>query len=135
MTTKGEVSTLAGLQQGFADGNGNAAKFGNPKGICFDKNSQSLLVCDHNNNKLRRVQLNGTSPSHPAHSLFIFFSDHPAGEVTTLCDIQGPVSVAVTVNQTILVSTAAHTLQKVTHKGTTHQTYSQHQNKETYADT
>ena len=75
MATKGEVSTLAGSQQGFADGNGRAMKFSYPKGISFDENSQSLLVCDASNNKLRRVQLNGTSPSHPR-SLFMFFSDH-----------------------------------------------------------
>ena len=59
--TKGEVSTLAGSQQGFADGNGKAVMFSNPWGICFDETSQSLLVCDRSNNKLRRVQLNGTS--------------------------------------------------------------------------
>ena len=76
MTTKGEVSTLAGSQQGFADKNSKAAKFSHPNGICFDENSQSLLVCDYINNKLRQVQLNGTSPSHPPPSLFMFFSDH-----------------------------------------------------------
>ena len=72
MATKGEVSTLAGSQAGFTDGNGKAAEFFNPLGICFDENSQSLLVCDRGNNKLRRVQLNGISPSHPP----TLFSDH-----------------------------------------------------------
>ena len=75
MTTTGGVSTLAGSQRGFADGNGKAAKFNLPTGICFDENSQSLLVCDYGNNMLRWVQLNGTSLSHPPPSLFIFFSD------------------------------------------------------------
>ena len=80
MTTTGEVSTLAGSESGFADGNGEAAEFRDPIGICFDQNSQSLLVCDFNNEKLRRVQLNGTSPSHSPtlilHSAFTSFSDH-----------------------------------------------------------
>ena len=75
MTTKGEVSTLAGSQQGFADGTGKATKFNGPEGICFEETSQSLLVCDCNNNKLRRVQLNGTSPSHPHRFTFTSFSD------------------------------------------------------------
>jgi hypothetical protein len=44
---------------GFADANGKAAKFNNPRGIYFDEGTQSLLVCDRLNEKLRRVQLNG----------------------------------------------------------------------------
>ena len=40
MTTIGEVSTLAGMQEGFADGNGKAAKFSHPTGICFDENTK-----------------------------------------------------------------------------------------------
>ena len=75
MITKGDVSTLAGSQQGFADGNGKVVEFSHPAGICFDENSQSLFVCDYGNSKLRRVQLNGTSPSHPP-PLFMFLSDH-----------------------------------------------------------
>ena len=60
MLSKGEVITLAGSSQGgFEDGNGKAAKFNTPRGMWFDDKSQSLLVCDTNNSKLRRVQLNG----------------------------------------------------------------------------
>ena len=54
--------------------------------------------------------------------------------MTTLCDIQGPFCVAVTVNHTVLVSVEANALCKVTHEGTTHQTHSQHHNKKIYAD-
>ena len=54
--------------------------------------------------------------------------------MTTLCEIRGPLCVAVAANQTVLVSTSAHTLCKVTHEGTTHQTHPQHHNKEIYAD-
>ena len=72
MTTIGEVSTLSV----FADENGKTATFSNPQGICFDENSRSLLVCDFINDKLRRVQLNGTLPSHCLPSLFIFLSGH-----------------------------------------------------------
>jgi hypothetical protein len=55
----GEVSTLAGSQQGFSDGNGESAKFDGPYAIWFDEKNQLLLIGDCNNNKLRRVQLNG----------------------------------------------------------------------------
>ena len=55
----GEVTTLAGSSAGFADGNGPAAKFYNPKGICFGAASQSLFVCDYSNANIRRVKLNG----------------------------------------------------------------------------
>lgn len=58
--TVGKVSLLAGSVQGFADGSGEAAKFNFPCGMCYDQRSQSLLVCDGNNHKLRRVEKNGT---------------------------------------------------------------------------
>ena len=54
--------------------------------------------------------------------------------MTSLCDIQSPCFVAVTANQTVLVSTTANTLCKVTCEGTTHQIHSQHQNEEIYAN-
>ena len=116
--TIGEVSTLAGSQQGFADGNGRAAKFSTPNGICFEDNSRSLLVCDWGNNKLRRVQLNGTLSYPPPCYLFLGYLIRDAGEVTTLCDIPVPFFVAVTANHTILVTSIANTLYKVTHQGT-----------------
>jgi hypothetical protein len=56
----GAVSTIAGSgEYGFSDGTGHAARFNCPIGICYDEYSQSMLVCDYGNNKLRRVQLNG----------------------------------------------------------------------------
>ena len=50
---------MAGSSEGFADGTGKNAKFSIPHGMCFDERSQSLLVCDYKNSKLRRIQLNG----------------------------------------------------------------------------
>ena len=123
----GEVSTLAGSpgSAGFADGHGKAARFNSPCGICFDENSQSLVVCDSDNYKLRRVELNGIRlpslfslpilllPAMLAQSLYLA----DAGKVSTLCEIEQPTFVAVTANQTILVSTGVHVLYKVTHQG------------------
>ena len=57
---KGEVSTLAGsADKGDANGNGNRARFNEPKGLWFDEKHQSLLVCDAGNNKLKQVSLKG----------------------------------------------------------------------------
>ena len=61
MQSSGEVSTLAGSEEGgFAEGRGHAAKFNQPWGICFDEADQSLVLCDNGNSRLRRAQLNGT---------------------------------------------------------------------------
>ena len=55
------MTTLAGSGgSGSADGKAASAEFKYPSGICYDNTSQSLIVCDNGNNKLRRVQLNGT---------------------------------------------------------------------------
>jgi len=59
ITPQGGVTTFAGSVQGLADGTGKKAKFNCPWGMCFDESTQSLLVCDSGNSKLRRIQLNG----------------------------------------------------------------------------
>ena len=60
MFIEGEVSTLAGSAgTGDVNGNGNGARFNVPLGLWFDEKHQSLLVCDHWNNKLKRVSLKG----------------------------------------------------------------------------
>ena len=58
------MTTLAGSpgKGGYSDGKGGAAKFSMPRGICYDETSKSLIVCDFNNNKLRKIQLNGMKP-------------------------------------------------------------------------
>ena len=136
----GEVSTLAGSpgSPGCADGTGEAARFSSPYGICFDEIDQSLLVCDVDSYKLRRVQLNGIRlPSlfcFPILLLPAFLAQSSyhvdAGKVSTLCEIEQPTFVAVTANQTILVSTGVNALYKVTHQGmlNTHATRSKSRN-------
>ncbi|MCL2162058.1 MAG: hypothetical protein FWH56_09300 [Betaproteobacteria bacterium] len=63
ITPAGEVSTLAGSTDGFADGIGSAARFRNPDGITIDAKG-NLYVADHYNHRIRKVS--------------------PAGEVVTL---------------------------------------------------
>jgi len=63
VTPNGEVSTLAGGEKGFADGEGSAARFYAPSGIAVDA-AGNLYVADYGNNRIRKVT--------------------PAGEVSTL---------------------------------------------------
>lgn len=58
ITPQGEVTTIAGSEQGFADGNGANAKFYNPFGICLDQEN-NLYVTDANNKRIRKIAPNG----------------------------------------------------------------------------
>eukprot|EP00026_Physarum_polycephalum_P004246 Phypoly_transcript_04263.p1 GENE.Phypoly_transcript_04263~~Phypoly_transcript_04263.p1 ORF type:complete len:684 (+),score=110.29 Phypoly_transcript_04263:23-2053(+) len=86
ITSQGVVTTLAGAagKKGFADGVGKTAAFNCPLDICFNAKDQSLVVCDSNNHKIRRVALNG--------------------EVTTLGEISRPSSIAITPNGSFIVA-------------------------------
>ena len=58
VTPKGEVTTLAGGQWGFADGQGSAAKFSDPHGITIDAMG-NLYVADRGNHRIRKVTPKG----------------------------------------------------------------------------
>jgi len=58
ITPKGEVSTLAGSEEGFADGKGSAARFRSPTGIAIDA-AGNLYVADTNNHRIRKVTSKG----------------------------------------------------------------------------
>lgn len=56
--TNGNVSTLAGSVQGYADGNSNKAKFNSPHGIAVDYYG-NVFVADTDNQRIRKINLNG----------------------------------------------------------------------------
>ena len=54
----GKVRLLAGGDKfGYADGSGANAKFECPTGVVFTENSESIIVSDKENNRLRLVNL------------------------------------------------------------------------------
>lgn len=58
MDTNGWVSRVAGGVKGFQDGDSETAKFAQPAGICLHPDG-SLLVADSENQRIRRIVLNG----------------------------------------------------------------------------
>jgi len=107
VTPSGEVSTLAGSEEGFADGQGSAARFNEPSGIAIDADG-NLYVVDRSNHSIRKVT--------------------PRGEVSTLAgdgkkgfaDGQGsaarfnnPSSIAVDVTGNLYVADFNHRIRKI----------------------
>ena len=57
------VSTVAGSSPGFADGVGTAAKFNSPHDLAIANDDSFALVADHDNYRVRRIDLATTAVS------------------------------------------------------------------------
>lgn len=109
VTPKGEVSTLAGVREGFADGHGAAAFFNTPSALSIDGDG-NLYVADTANNRIRKVTPEGTV-STLAGDGTAGFADGPAARsqfnapVGVAVDKDGNVYVADTYNDRVRVVT------------------------------
>lgn len=104
ITPDGTVSTFAGnTTAGYVDGVGSVVEFNNPAGICFDKQG-NLIVADHNNNMIRRIN--------PAGGVKLIAGTKTPGYINAAVDsaksvtasFRNPVGVAVDANNNIYVA-------------------------------
>jgi DNA-binding beta-propeller fold protein YncE len=58
ITPQGNVETLAGSDEGFADGNALQAKFNTPSGIAIDYDD-NIIIADTSNNRIRKLDKKG----------------------------------------------------------------------------
>jgi len=62
ITVDGKVHTIAGANEGFADGNALQAQFNTPSGIAID-NGGNIIIADTSNNRIRKLSNDGTKVS------------------------------------------------------------------------
>jgi sugar lactone lactonase YvrE len=58
ITPQGNVETIAGSDEGFADGNALQAKFNTPSGIAIDQDD-NIIIADTSNNRIRKLDKKG----------------------------------------------------------------------------
>ena len=105
------VSTLAGSNQGLADGIGNAAQFSSPVGVAVDA-SANVYVADFGNNRIRKI-----TPAGVVSTLAGSTQGFANGTATT-AKFSGPSGVAVDAAGNVYVADAINNqIRKVTADG------------------
>ena len=101
VTVDGKVHTIAGGNEGFADGNALQARFNTPSGIAID-NGGNIIIADTSNNRIRKLSSDGTKVSTVAGSGVAGFKDGRAGEA----QFDGPIGIAVDKHGNVFVADA-----------------------------
>ena len=98
----GVVTTLAGNGAGYSDGVGTMANFNMPRGIAFSPDGSYILIADHGNARLRRMDMQTRSVTTVAGSTsgfadgtgtnanflgFLQLAIDPTGTYALICDI------------------------------------------------
>jgi streptogramin lyase len=105
ITVQGNVETIAGSDEGFADGNAREAQFNTPSGIAIDKDD-NLIIADTSNHRIRKLDKKGEVTT-IAGAGAVGFQDGAANEalfdapVGLAIDEQGNIFVADTYNDRI----------------------------------
>ncbi|HXI92776.1 MAG TPA: NHL repeat-containing protein [Blastocatellia bacterium] len=113
ITVDGKVHTIAGANEGFADGNALQAQFNTPSGIAID-NGGNIIIADTSNNRIRKLSSDGTKVSTIAGSGVAGFKDGRTGEA----QFDGPIGIAVDKHGNVFVADAYNdSIRKITEDG------------------
>ena len=113
ITVDGKVHTIAGANEGFADGNALQAQFNTPSGIAID-NVGNIIIADTSNNRIRKLSSDGTKVSTIAGSGVAGFKDGRAGEA----QFDGPIGIAVDKHGNVFVADAYNdSIRRITEDG------------------
>src|SRR6266404_570379 len=113
ITVDGKVHTIAGANEGFADGNALQAQFNTPSGIAID-NGGNIIIADTSNNRIRKLSSDGTKVSTIAGSGVAGFKDGRAGEA----QFDGPIGTAVDKHGNVFVADAYNdSIRRITEDG------------------
>ncbi|WP_117614373.1 SMP-30/gluconolactonase/LRE family protein [Chryseobacterium sp. PMSZPI] len=83
ITPQGQVSTLTGSTQGYADGQGTAAQFFSPSGVSVD-NLGNIYVTDTYNNRIRKITIQTLGISETNKTSKVKIYPNPAGDFVTI---------------------------------------------------
>ena len=112
ITEKGEVQTVAGSTEGFADGPALEAQFNTPSGIAIDKDA-NIIIANTSNNRIRKLSAEGRVSTVAGSGLSGFKDGAASG-----AQFDGPVGVAVDKDGNIFVADAYNDrIRKITTDG------------------
>lgn len=100
ITADGQVETIAGSTEGFADGDAHRAQFNTPSGIAIDRKG-NIIVADTSNNRIRKISADGKVTTLAGNGS-AGYKDGPASEA----QFDGPIGIAVDKQDSIFVADA-----------------------------